>query len=257
MASEKSQTDVVLEKSGPIATVKFVTPGGVNIFSTRVVTTLGERIAPLAHDTQVRFVVLRGEGKTFLAGADISEMSEFDEGRARVFAAQGHRVFNTLASLPQVTFAAINGHALGGGGELSLACDFRLMVRDARIGQPEVRLGLIPGWGGTQRLPRVVHSLGQAKRLLLSGEAISAEEAHRIGWIDEVVPTAADLDAALQRWFAALAPASPHAIARVKAALASGDEIAEFGRCFNAPDARAGTTAFIEKRKPTWAEWPG
>jgi enoyl-CoA hydratase/carnithine racemase len=256
MANEKSQTEVQLVKDGPVATVKFVAATGVNIFSSRVIGNLGTVVAQLAADPRLRFVVFRGEGRVFLAGADISEMSTFTEDQGRAFAKNGHNVFNAIEALPQITFAAMNGAALGGGCELAVSCDFRLLVKDAKIGSPETRLGLIPGWGGTQRVPKYV-GLGVARRLLFSGEAITAEEAYRIGLVDEVVPTAADLDAVLQKWFKLLAPGSPAAIARVKRAMHSRDEIGEFGTCFSTSDAREGTRAFLEKRQPGWAQWPG
>jgi enoyl-CoA hydratase/carnithine racemase len=256
MASEKPQTEVQWVRDGQVATVKFVTAAGVNIFSSRVIGNLGAVVAQLAADPHLRFVVFRGEGRVFLAGADISEMSSFTEEQGRAFATSGHNVFDALEALPQITFAAIHGAALGGGCELAVACDFRLIAKDAKIGSPETRLGLIPGWGGTQRVPRYV-GLGVARRLLFSGEAITADEAHQIGLVDEVVPTAADLDAVLQKWFKRLAPGSPAAIARVKRALQGKDEIGEFGSCFTTSDAREGTRAFLEKRPPGWAQWPG
>lgn len=256
MANEKSQTDVRLDKVGDVATIRFVPGAGVNIFSSRVIGNLGTVVEKVAGDPHVRFVVFRGDGKVFLAGADISEMSHFTEDQGRAFALNGHNVFNAIEALPQVTVAALNGHALGGGSELAMACDFRLMVKGAKIGQPETRLGLIPGWGGTQRITRYV-GLGMARRLLFSGESISAEEAHRIGLVDELVASAEELDAALVRWFKLLAPGSPAAITRVKRALQNRDEIGEFAKCFSCSDAKEGTTAFLEKRVPGWANWEG
>jgi enoyl-CoA hydratase len=252
MSNGKSQTQVVLTRQGELATIQFVPTAGVNIFSSRVIGDLGAAVEKLTGDTRLRFVVLRGHGKIFLAGADISEMQLFNEEQARSFGKLGHSVFNAIENLPQVTIAAMNGHALGGGCELAMACDFRLLVAGGKIGQPETRLGLIPGWGGTQRLTRYV-PLGYARRLLFSGEQISAEEAHRIGLVDEVVPSAEEMDAALLRWYRLLGAASPMAIARCKQALQNHDEITEFAKCFSCSDAREGTTAFIEKRKPSWA----
>ncbi|MCK4340447.1 MAG: enoyl-CoA hydratase/isomerase family protein [Phycisphaerae bacterium] len=254
MAHEKSQTDVRLSKEGEVATVQFIPGAGVNIFSSRVIGNLGTVVEKIAADPRIRFVVFRGDGKVFLAGADISEMQSFNEDHGRAFATNGHNVFNAIEALPQITFAALNGHALGGGCELAMSCDFRLIVSKAKIGQPETRLGLIPGWGGTQRLTRYV-GLGQARRLLFSGDSISAEEALRLGLVDEVVPSAEELDAALHKWFKMLTPGSPAAITCVKRAMLRKDEIAEFGKCFSCSDVREGAAAFLEKRTPSWATW--
>lgn len=254
MPHEKSQTEVTLTKDGAVATVRFASAAGVNIFSSRVIGALGTIIEKLAEDPHVRFVVFRGDGRVFLAGADISEMQAFTEHEGSTFAQRGHRVFDAIEALPQPTFAALNGHALGGGCELALACDFRIAVPDAKIGLPETRLGLIPGWGGTQRLPRYV-GLGMARKLVFSGVPLPAADALRIGLVDEIVPAAAELDAALKRWFEALAAASPAAIRRSKQAMRTGEEITEFANCFCCSDAKEGIAAFIEKRQPAWTDW--
>ena len=251
MANEKSTTKVELTKEGRVATICFTPETGVNIFSSRVIGNLGVLVQRVAEDHRVRYVVFRGHGKVFLAGADIAEMANFTEDRGRSFAASGHNVFNAIGALPQITFAAINGHALGGGCELALACDFRLMVATAKIGLPETTLGLIPGWGGTQRLSKIVGD-PQARRMVFSGAPISAEEAQRVRLVDEVVPTAEELDAALQRWFKLMEPGSPHAITRAKRAMLQRDEITEFSKCFSCSDAKEGITAFLEKRKAPW-----
>ncbi len=254
MANEKSQTEVQLTKEGEVATIRFVPASGVNIFSSRVIGNLGTVVEKVAADAHVRFVVFRGDGRVFLAGADISEMQHFSEDQGRAFATNGHHVFDAIEALPQVTIAAMNGHSMGGGCELAMSCDFRLLVKGAKIGQPETKLGLIPGWGGTQRITRYV-GLGWARRLLFSGESIDAEEAYRIGLVDELVESAEVLDEALDRWFKLLAPGSPAAITRVKRALANRDEISEFGKCFSCSDAKEGIAAFHEKRAASWTTW--
>lgn len=246
------QTRVELSREGPVATLRFAGPDGVNVLSSSTLGELGVLVQQVREMADVRFVVFTGSGRTFLAGADIREMSVFGEDRGEVFSKHGHHVFNGIEALPQVTFAAINGHALGGGCELALACDFRVMAATATIGQPESRLGLIPGWGGTQRLPRLV-GLSAARRLLFSGAAIPAQQAREMGLVDEVVPTAEDLPLTLRRWFDELSAGSPAAVRRIKHALLFGDEITQFACCFSCSDAREGMAAFLEKRRPSWA----
>ena len=253
MATETSTAGTTLEvsKDGHTATVTFSSERGVNVFSSAVMGELGRQVELLAQDSDLRFVVFRGAGKTFLAGADIGEMSAFDEAQGAAFAKHGHHVFDMIESLPQVTFAAINGHALGGGCELAIACDFRLMTRKATIGQPESVLGLIPGWGGTIRLRQLV-GLSHARRMLFSGQGIKADEALAIGLVDEVVEDADGLDAALARWRELIAHGAPRAITRIKRAMAHDDEINQFGCCFSCDDAHEGMKAFLDKRPPNW-----
>ncbi len=251
---EKSTTRVELERDGSVGSIYFRTDAGVPIFSSRVLGELGSLIDQVAEDGALRFVVFRGQEKVFLAGADIQQMSHFTEDQGEAFARHGHRVFDAIATLPQVTIAALNGHAMGGGCELALACDFRVMVASGRIGQPESRLGIIPGWGGTMRLPKLVGD-AMARKLMFSGDTIPAEEAYRIGLVDEVVATHDELDAAIDRWFAELASGSPAAIARIKRALVHQTEIEQFASSFSCSDAKEGMSAFLEKRKPAWHEW--
>lgn len=252
--SDRPRTLVELQRDGNVATVLFTTENGVNVFCSETLGALGTAVEKLADDAETRFVVFRGAGKTFVAGADIKEMVAFQESDGHSFAKHGHHVFNMVECLPQVTVAAINGHAMGGGCELAMACDFRLAVRGAKLGQPESKLGLIPGWGGTIRLPRLVGP-AVAKRLLFSGEAISAEEAARIGLVDQVVDSAEELEAATKGLFERLAPGSPAAIKKIKHALRLDDEIAQFGMCFSCADAREGMDAFLNKRTPQWTSW--
>lgn len=248
-----NSTRVDLTTEGAVATIRFSSAKGVSVFSSRVLGEVGEYVGRLAEDPRTRFVVFRGEGKTFVAGADIEEMSRFDEPQGRAFAEHGHSVFRAIENLPQVTIAAINGHALGGGCELALACDFRLIAAGAKIGQPEVHLGLIPGWGGTLRLPKLIGPAA-ARRLLYSGEAVTADEARRIGLVDEVVASAEGLDEAIARWIGMFAKASPKAITRVKRSLASQDEVRQFACCFSCSDAEEGIQAFLAKRPANWTQ---
>jgi len=244
-------TSASLKIDGPIATITLSSPTGVNILAPALIESLGEIVGKLQRERGLRVVALRGEGKTFAAGADIAQMSTFDEAQARRYSENGHRVFDAIEALPQVTIAGINGHALGGGCELALAFDVRIAVATAKLGQPESRLGLIPGWGGTIRLPKVV-GLPTARRLMFTGDALSAEDAARIGLVDEVVPVATDLDAAIAKWAERLKPASPAAIARIKLALRSGDEKEQFAASFGCPDGKEGMAAFLGKRAANW-----
>lgn len=244
-------TQVEVSREGSRATVTFVSEKGVNVFSSAVMGALGVELEKITGDPSIRSVVFTGRGKTFIAGADIAEMSAFDEDQGVALSKHGHSVFNMVELMPQVTYAAINGHALGGGCELALACDFRIAARTARLGLPESNLGLIPGWGGTQRLPELVGP-AVAKRLLFSGEQISADRALEIGLVDEVVESPNDLAAALGRWNEVISKGAPNAIVRIKRALFSSDEIHQFGCCFSCADAREGMRAFLEKRAPNW-----
>lgn len=250
-SAESAVTQVELLRDGEVATLRFSSEKGVNIFSSPTLGELGTHVQHLAEDAGARFVVIRGVGKTFAAGADIAQMSRFDEQSGKVYSKNGHHVFDAIAALPQVTIAAINGHALGGGCECALACDFRIAVASAKLGQPESRLGLVPGWGGTQRLAKLIGP-ARAKRLMFSGEQISADEALKIGLIDEVVPTPEDLDPAIKRWRDKLSAGSPAAIRRIKHAMQNGDEINQFALCFSCSDAKEGMSAFLEKRAPGW-----
>lgn len=251
MADAKSQTQVVLSRAGDVATIAFSTTDGVNILSSRVIGELGEAVEKVAADARCRFVVLRGEGKVFMAGADIAQMQGFTDDQALAFARNGAHVFDAIEALPQATIAAINGHALGGGCEVAMACDFRIAVASARLGQPESRLGLIPGWGGTQRLPRLIGA-GAARRLLFTGEQVTAEAAKQLGLIDELVAAAADLDAAIARWFEQIRPGSPMAVKMIKRAMLTQEEASQFAKCFVGDEAREGIAAFLQKRPPSW-----
>lgn len=253
-AAEAKVTQASLTRHNGVATITFASDTGVNVFSSATLSALHNCVEQVAEDASVRFVVFRGSGKTFVAGADISEMSRFGEPAGKSFAEHGHHVFAAIEKLPQVTFAVINGHCLGGGCELAISCDFRLMSANGRIGQPEVKLGLIPGWGGTIRLPRLIGAPA-ARRLLFTGEGISAEQARTLGLVDEVVASPDELDACLERWLESLKHASPAAIKRLKHTLRSGDEVYQFATSFGCSDAHEGMKAFLEKRPAQWANW--
>jgi len=208
----------------------------------------------------VLVVVLTGEGKAFVAGADIAEMKDFSPMQAREFSRHGHQAMGKVASIGKPVIAAINGFALGGGCEIALACDIRVIADSARIGQPEAKLGLVPGFGGTQRLPRLVGP-GIAKELIYTGEAIDASLALRIGLVNRVVPKEKLLDYVTEL-AKKIARNGPNALRLAKATIDKGldadlttgnsYEAAAFGKCFSSGESAEGIAAFLEKRKPEW-----
>jgi enoyl-CoA hydratase len=241
-----------------VATIVVNRPDKRNALNTVVRREVVEALDALRDDPEVRVVVITGAGdKAFIAGADIGEFAGRTPLEQRA-AMEGRRLFEELAAYPKPTIAMINGFALGGGCEVALACDLRIAARSARLGQPEVKLGILPGGGGTQRLPRLV-GLGRALRLIMTGEMISAEEAERIGLVDEVVD-----DADLARRTAALAGLiagySPVTLKLIKDAVRATQEMPlsaglQFERelfvtAFASEDRSEGVSAFLEKRAP-------
>lgn len=244
-------TQAVLTREGDRATVTFRTESGINVASTEFLEELEKALDELAGDRELRMVVFRGDGKVFLAGANIKAMAKYEPALAKDMSKLGHRVFNKLEALPQVTIAAVHGAALGGGCELAMACDFRFVLNRAPMGQPEVHLGLIPGWGGTIRLPRLVPH-GIARRLLYTGESVTGERAVEIGLADEVVESVEALDEAIEAMAKSLAKSGREAIGSLKRALVSGDEQSAFSSCFGRHEGKEGMRAFLEKRRPEW-----
>lgn len=249
--------NVILEKEGKTATVTINRPKALNALNSQVVKDLDNIIAELETDNEVQVVILRGAGeKAFIAGADISEMKSFNEEQGREFSALGNKVFRRLETLDKPVIAAISGFALGGGCELAMACDIRIASEKARFAQPEVGLGITPGFGGTQRLSRIV-GLGKAKELIYTGEIINAEEALRIGLVNKVVPLE-DLMHEAKVMANKIAENAPIAVKLCKDAIDRGIkvdidraimiEVDNFGKCFTTIDQKEGMTAFIEKR---------
>jgi enoyl-CoA hydratase len=233
----------------------------MNALDVATLTALRDRLREVSGDGETRVVVLTGAGeKAFAAGADIKYMSGLGVEAAKAWGALGHECARLLETIPQPTIAAVNGFALGGGCELALACDFRYASSSARLGQPEINLGIIPGWGGTQRLARVC-GLGVAKELILTGRLVGAEEALRIGLVNAVYEPVELLEKTLET-ARLMASKSPVALAAAKTALnrsLSGDHAANleseadhFGDLFSSEDAREGLTAFVEKREPNF-----
>jgi enoyl-CoA hydratase len=244
-----------------VATVTLNRPKVLNALNAQTFDELEGIFQTLATDSAVRVVLLTGAGdKAFAAGADINELSSTDAVTGLAKAERGQAVFRFLETCGKPVIALINGFALGGGCELAMACTMRLASEKARLGQPEVKLGLIPGYGGTQRLPRLVGE-STALKLLLSGEMIDAAEALRIGLVDEVVPAERLMERGevLARSIVAMAPL---AVAGCLEAVRRGSglhidaatevEAEIFGRLCGTADKVEGTKAFLEKRSPVW-----
>jgi enoyl-CoA hydratase len=242
-----------------VAVVTIDRQNALNALDVTTLTELRDRLAELADDDSVRVVVLTGAGeKAFVAGADIKYMSGLDPAAAQAWGALGHEATRLLETMPKPTIAAVNGFALGGGCELALACDIRYAASRAKLGQPEIDLGIVPGWGGTQRLARVC-GIGVAKDLIFSGRTIDAEEALRIGLVSAVADPVLDRALETARTLAAKSPVAL-GVAKRLCNLSLGvdhsgsleTEVEEFGALFGSEDAREGLEAFVEKRRPNF-----
>jgi enoyl-CoA hydratase len=231
----------------------------MNALDVGTLTELRDRLSELATDPAARVVVLTGAGdRAFIAGADIKYMSRLEVDEAKEWGGLGHAVGRLLETMPKPTIAAINGFALGGGCELALACDLRFASRTAKLGQPEINLGITPGWGGTQRLARVC-GLGVTKDLVLTGRTVDADEALQIGLVNAVYEPGELLERSLET-ANLLASKSPVALRAAKVALnhaLQGDHVENlareadlFGELFASEDAKEGLAAFVEKREP-------
>jgi enoyl-CoA hydratase len=231
----------------------------MNALDLETLTALRDRLRELADERDTRVVVLTGAGdRAFIAGADIKYMSGLDVDEAKAWGELGHEAARLLEAMRQPTIAAINGFALGGGCELALACDLRFAASTAKVGQPEINLGIIPGWGGTQRLARTT-TLGFAKELILTGRTVDAQEALERGLVNVVTEPGELLPLAMETAFQ-LAAKSPLALEAAKEAInraLAGDhgdnlrrEADRFGELFASEDAHEGLTAFAEKREP-------
>ncbi|MCY6369764.1 short-chain-enoyl-CoA hydratase [Clostridium ganghwense] len=250
--------NVMLEKEGNLAIVTINRPKALNALNSETLKELNMVIDTIENDEEVLAVILTGSGeKAFIAGADISEMKDLGVIEGRKFGALGNKVFRKLETLEKPVIAAVNGFALGGGCELSMACDMRLASTKAKFGQPEVTLGITPGFGGTQRLARIV-GMGIAKELIYTANIIKAEEAYRIGLVNKVVEPEQLLDEA-KKLANKIASNAPIAVSLCKQAINRGMQVdmdtainieAEvFGECFSTEDQKDAMVAFVEKRK--------
>ena len=231
----------------------------LNALDVATLTELRDRLREVAEDDGVRVVILTGAGdKAFVAGADIKYMSGLDVEQAKAWGALGHEAGHLLETMPKPTIAAVNGFALGGGCELALACDVRYAGSRAKLGQPEVNLGIIPGWGGTQRLARVC-GLGVAKELIFTGRLVDAEEALRIGLVNGVHDPVLDKARETAALLASKSPIALRLMKELSNRALGGDHAANleaegdtFGELFSSDDAKEGMTAFVEKREPVF-----
>jgi enoyl-CoA hydratase len=260
-SSRMVYTNIQIEKRAAVAVVTLDRPRVLNALDAATFTELDAAFEELAADSTVRVVLLTGAGeRAFAAGADIRELAAADAGAGKAFSLRGQAVFRKIETLGKPVIACVRGFALGGGCELAMACTLRIAADDAKFGQPEVKLGVIPGYGGSQRLPRLV-GRGAALKLLLTGAIIDATEALRIGLVDEVVPSA-ELMRRAETLADEVAAQAPLAIAETLRVVDEGldlpldlallREADRFGHLCDSVDKAEGTKAFLEKRPPVW-----
>ncbi len=253
-----SETSLVrLEWQETIAILTLVRTKQLNALNEAILRELDAHIATIEQSGDARAVILRGDGRAFAAGADIAQMQTLTAAQAEYFSKLGQRVFSRLEQLHVPTIALIHGFSLGGGMELALACDIRIAAEGTKFGQPEVTLGVIPGFGGSQRLPRIV-GRGRALELLLTGDLIDEKKALEIGLVTQVVPVDNLLETGIHL-AQKLSSLGPKALSWVKQAVYNGTDLdlsnglsyeaSLFGLCFSTKDQKEGMSAFLEKRK--------
>jgi len=250
--------NIIFQVEDGIATITFNRPETLNALNSELLKEFSQALDEIAANENIRVLILTGAGeKSFVAGADITELATFNALQAKRFSERGHFMMNKLQELPIPVIAAVNGFALGGGSEIALACDFIYASENAMFGQPEINLGIIPGFGGTQRLPRLIGK-NMAKEMIFTGKMIPAAEAHTFGMVnrvcsqeslmDEVIKTAKTI---VSKGKVSLRAAKQAINSGMNVDLNSGCsiEIDAFSLCMASPDAKEGTSAFLEKRK--------
>ncbi|RXI40880.1 crotonase [Clostridium tetani] len=250
--------NIILKKENGIAEITINRPKSLNALNSETLNELGVAIKDISENDDVKVVIITGAGeKAFVAGADITEMENLNAKQGRELARLAQKVFSDIEHMPQIVIAAVNGYALGGGCELSMACDIRLASKNAKFGQPEVNLGITPGFAGTQRLPRLVGK-GTAKELIFTTDMIDAEEAYRIQLANKVYESEELMDKA-RELAQKIMNKAPYAVSLAKAAINDGMnmdtesaykyEADIFGLCFATEDQKEGMKAFLQKRK--------
>lgn len=255
--------NLLLEKQDRIATLYINRPEALNALNSKTLIELDDAVQQIAEDDSIDLLIITGSGnRAFVAGADIAFMQDLTAMEGREFGALGQKVFMAIEKMDKPVIAAVNGFALGGGCELAMCCDFRIASSKAKFGQPEVGLGITPGFGGTQRLPRLV-GMGMAKQLLLTADVIDAEEAKRIGLVNAVTEPEQLMDT-VKAIAGRILSKGQAAVRLTKAAVNQGTqtdintamtiEADAFGLCFSTGDQKEGMKAFVDKRK---AEFTG
>jgi enoyl-CoA hydratase len=253
--------NLLIERDEAVAIVTFNRPKVLNALNAQTLTDLSDALTALKADEGVRAIILTGAGeKSFVAGADINELAVQTPVQGKEHARRGQQIFDVIEQMGKPVIAAINGFALGGGCEMAMACTIRIAADTARLGQPEINLGLIPGYAGSQRLPRLVGK-GIALEIMLTGDMVSAQRAYEIGLVNKVVP-AAELMVEAKKLAHTLASKAPIAVRYIIEAtnqglnmsFADGEflETALFGTIASSADMKEGTAAFLEKRKAVW-----
>jgi enoyl-CoA hydratase len=253
-----SYNTIELDISGTIATLTFNRPKVLNALNLEVMEELGQAISGLPKPPEVKVLVLTGTGRAFVAGADITVLQGLTPLGAKAFARKGQSLLLALEALDIPVIACVNGFALGGGCEIAMACDFVFAAEEAKLGQPEINLGLIPGFGGTQRLARLVGK-ARAKELCMTGRIITAQEGFAMGLVTRVFPSESLMEETL-KIAAAMAEKGPVALRAIKHVIDNGFDVDlknactmeadAFSICFTSPDQKEGTSAFLEKRTP-------
>lgn len=251
---------VQLKKEPPLGWIYLNRPDKLNAINEQLMKDLRQAVDELVEDDQIRVIIITGLGKAFCAGADISQFKTLNGLTAWEFAKKGRELMDYIENLPKPTIAMINGYALGGGLELAMACDIRIAAEEAQVGLPEITLGIYPGFGGTQRLIRLIGK-GKAMEMMMTGDRIPAREAERLGLVNKVVPLT-ELEKETRNFAIKLAEKPPVALKLVKLLVNQGLDIPilaglnmeslGWGVVFSTEDAKEGVNAFFEKRKPNF-----